>query len=73
MVTALEAEERSMASSRKEDQSALCGGRLAGRARSATQFRLEKKGVLAAAIEVARRQRNQCKQLDAGVPLGREE
>ena len=67
MVSALEAEERSMPSSRKEDQAALAGARLAGRARSAAQFRVEKKGVLAAALEAARRQRNQCRLLAAGV------
>ena len=62
LVSALEAEEGSMATSRKQDQAALAGGRLRGSARSAAQFRVEKKGVLGAALEAARRQRNQCKQ-----------
>lgn len=62
LVSVLEAEELSMPCSRKDDQAALSSGRLTGRAQTAAQFRVEKKGVLAACLDAARRQRSIFKQ-----------
>ena len=62
LASVLEAELVSMPTSRKDDQTALSSGRFMGRAQTAVQFRIEKKGVLAACLEAARRQRNVVKQ-----------
>lgn len=62
LVSAMEAEEAGWAASRKVDQAALAGAQLQGRARTATQFRVEKKGVFGRCLEAVRVQKNLAKQ-----------